>query len=318
MQTIKLKAFKNGYCDAIGLALSEFVDIYDLADKGDIESFLNEEEIDCICEYAVLKNKIAGVGELYLKVAKPGFIGKYFDKYNIDGKEILSARLIDCLSTRDFVGGRLMIEVESLLEYNEDYLSKIVDFCATTDTPVLIKMGQSLEEVGKIVNKFNMSPAEVLEDYGFLDRECYLYGMNFIDKEDQKLLTKYASSLILSPRDDAEEGRGFVNLYNLIFNGLKFAFSSGNCYNIDMFAEAKLAICNTNNLMFERNLIEFDDIISSLQSNFGDFELKLEDECKKETLFDQRVCIMDEKLMTRYSEVREKIKQIAKKLKEKI
>jgi len=314
MQEIKLKEFKNGYCDALGMSLGEFLDVYEI-DEQEILNLLNDEELKILVEYAIAKNKVSGVGELYLKVPKTGLIGENFENYKMVGKELLSARLIDNLSAKDFVGGRIMLEVENLLEYNEDYLSKIVDFCASTDTPVLIKMGQTLEEVGKIVNKFNCSPAQLLEDYGFLDRECYIYGLNFIDKEDQKLLKNYSATLILSPRDDAESGRGAINLYNFIFNQLNFIFASGKCYDIDMLSEGKLSIYNTSNLMHERGLVGVEEILNSLQGEQGEILLFNDDEYRRENLLNEKITQDIPFIKTRMLGLREKVQEIAKKIK---
>ncbi len=314
VETMKLRQFKNAYCDAVGLALGEFMDIRAVLDESDIVKRLSEEDLSKICEYAVIKNKLAGVGELNLKVTKEGIAIPFFEKYQMNGKEILSARLIDCLSAKDFVGGRIIIEVESLMEYNEDYLSKIVDFCASTDTPVLVKMGQTLEEVGKVVNRFNHSPAEVLEDYGFLDRECLIYGLNFLDKEDQKLLKNYNPTLVLSPKDDGESGRGAINLYNLVFNQLKFNFASGKCYEVDMILEAKLAILNTANLMYERDLVSVEEAMTAIQGSSGELLIEIEDSCEKATVLDRKVDINDINLKARLAELRDSLKQIAKNL----
>lgn len=315
---LKLKAMKNAYCDAVGLSLGEFCDFCEIEDEIDIIQNLTDEEIEKICEYAVLKNKLAGVGELFLKVPKPNVAKRFFQQYQICGKEILSAKLFESFTLKDLVGNQSIIEVESLLEYNEDYLSKIVDFAASTQMPVLIKMGQTLEEVGKVVNKFNSSPAEVLEDYGFLDRECYIYGLNFLDKEDQKLLKSYNPTLILSPRDDGESGRGAINLYNLIFNDLKFVFSSGKCYNIDMFFEGKLALLNTSNLMYQRDLVSSSDVLSALQSEYGEGNLEIDDDALQNTILDHKIEIKDANLEKKILALREEIKLIAKKIKEKI
>ena len=317
MQKFELKLLKNAYCDAFGLAMSEFFDVTEL-DEQEYLKLLSEEDVDAICEYAVIKNVLAGVGELNLKVMQKGYGKKYFDKYDIKGNEILSARLLDDLTAKDIVGGRVILELESMLDYNDGYLSRIVDFCATTDTPVLVKMGQKLEEVGKVVNKFNSSPAEVLEDFGFLDRECFIYGLNFLDKDDQKLLKMYSPTLILSPRDDAERGRGAINLYNFIFNELKFAFASGKCYNIDMFLEGKLALFNTANLMYESGLVDTKTILQALQSDKGKLELQLEEETKIDTIFDKKIELNDQKLILKMLSLKESIKQIARKIKEKI
>ncbi len=317
MQKLTLNQLKNAYCDAIGLALTEFVEVRNV-EEGDLLKILTKNDLDAICEYAVIKNKLAGVGEVNIKTPLPNTAIKYLQQYNLKGREVLSAKLIDSLSAENLVGDRIAIEVESLLDYTESYLSKIVDFSATTDTPVIVKLGQSLYEVGKVVSKFNRSPAEVLEEYGFLDRHCYLLGMNFIDKEDQKLLIKYAPTIILSPTDDAEEGRGAINLYNLIFNALKFVFSSGKCYNVNMFAEGKLAIYNTSNLMYDGGLIDAEIVLDALQSDSGKLQVDYESDCRKATILDKRIALDSPALQTKLQSLREEVRQIANKIKEKI
>ncbi len=317
MQKFTIKQLKNAYCDAIGLALDEFVEIREIEEE-DLLKILTKSDLEKICKYSILKNKLAGVGEVFIKTPLPKTITPILEECQMRGLEILSARLIDCLTAGDLVGGRIMIEVESLLDYNEDYLSKIVDFCATTDAPLLIRLGQTLEEVGKVVNKFGISPAEVLEQYGFLDRKCYIYGMNFIDKDDQKLLKKYSPTIILSPRDDGEEGRGAINLYNLNFHALKFVFSSGKCYNVDMFLEGKLAMQNTANLMYEGGLVDAEGVLNALQCDHGRLELDHEEDCPIRTILDKKIEIEDNQLKTTLSTLREEIKRIANKIKEKI
>lgn len=308
----KINGFKNAYCDALGTCLNEFIDARAIEDENDILNALTDEEMTKIIEYAIIKNKIAGVKELSLKVPKAGLCGQLFDKYDICGKEILSARLIDSLSAKDFVGGRIIIEVESILEYSEDYLSKIVDFVATTETPVIVKIGQNLEEVGKIVNKYKMSPCEVLESFGFFDRKCMLYGLNFFDKDDQKLAKSYSPTLIFSPKDDGEEGRGAINLYNIVFNEFDFCFASGKCAEIDMLLEGKLSIINTANLMHERGLISVPQVLNALQSKEGDTLFEKGEFLIEDAILDKKFQFKDESLEEKLLELRNCIKCLFK------
>ena len=178
----KIKSFKNYYCDALYCALGEFFD------KEKIDEILNsktltQQQVKQLCEYAVIKNKIAGVTFLNLKVPDFGYGIELLEKYNMNGHEIVSANLMNCMPSKALVGQRLMLEVESLLEYNENFLSDLSDLSAKIDIPIIFALGQDLEEVGKIVNKFKMSPIQTLESFGFLDRECYVLGLNFIDKD---------------------------------------------------------------------------------------------------------------------------------------
>ncbi|MBP3344682.1 MAG: hypothetical protein J6K97_00570 [Clostridia bacterium] len=311
-----LKPFKNAYCDALYCGLGKFLKISD-ENYNFIVKNLSREELSVICEYVAVKNKLAGVGELNLKTPIIGVGNAALDKYKLKGSEILSANYINGLSTRDLVGDRLILEIEDLNDYNEAALGDIADFVGATQMPILIHFGRDLNSIGLTVNRFGCSPAELLESYGFLDRQCKLYGFNFIDKEDQKLLAQYSPTVILSPISDGEEGKGGINLYNLIYNRLKFVFSSGKCYNIDMLKEAKMAILNTNNLMYQRDLVDFDALLDSIQSEAGEIKINFDFEAIKEALLDEKVIVEDEKLYEKLQELEIEIKKIANRLKEK-
>jgi len=64
---IKLKPFKNIYCDAVLSALGKYLYIYDF-DENDILNSLMREDIEILIENIVLKNKLAGVELLNIKV----------------------------------------------------------------------------------------------------------------------------------------------------------------------------------------------------------------------------------------------------------
>ncbi len=312
---LKIKTFENYYCDALACALSEFLDLQNDCEEDLLLKKLSIDEAQVLCDYAVVKNMLAGVGKLYLKVPYPELGLNSLDKYHITGKEILSARLMSALTTKHFVGGRVELYIEDLIDYAEGALSEISDFCGKTDIGVMINLGRDLDEVGRAVNRYGKSPASILEDFGFLDRECYIYGLNFIDKDDQKLLAEYNPTLILSPRSDGEEGKGAINLYNFIYNRLKFGFSSGKCYNIDMLGEAKLANINTNNLMYETGLVKFNDLIKALEFKKGE-EISISVQGMEENIFNERILLSDQPLKEEFSSLREKVIEIARKIKE--
>lgn len=313
---IEIKPFKNAYCDALTCGLGAFYDVNEENRKEILEK-LSREDVEYICEYVIVKNKLAGVREINLKVpyVKSGI--KAMDKYGLAGNEILSVDYVNGLATKDIVGGRFALEIEDLNAYNPTALTDVCDFCATTDTPIIVHFGRTLESVGQIVNKFGVSPASLLEEYGFLDRECLLYGINYIDKDDQLLLANYNPTLILSPRSDADEGKGEINLYNLIYNRLKFCFSSGNCYNIDMFGEAKLAKHNTNNLMKKAGLVEGRELFDALSCQEGKIEIEFDQMMKKDSIFEMATIVPDDALIDQKTKLEDKIKQLLQKIKEK-
>ena len=303
---VKLNGFKNYYCDALYCALGEFINpsSYQL-------NSLSDEDLKTICEYSVVKNIMAGVRELNLKVPKYGFGRDALEKYGLYGKEIIDAELIGLIPTSALVGEKLAIELSNLSEFTPQFLSETSEFVALSDCEIIIELGQDLEEVGKLVNKYNCSPVEMLESFGFLDRKCFVYGLNFIDKDDQKLLKDYNVTCIFFPVSDGENGFGAINLYNFIYHQLKFGFSSGKCYNIDMLKEAKLAKLNTANLMNDSGLIDLNDLLEPLEAKIG--ETITLDECeRKENVLNKRVFIMHKD----YQKLREEVKKIAKELKE--
>ncbi|MBE7074292.1 MAG: hypothetical protein E7379_04315 [Clostridiales bacterium] len=311
---LKLKKFKNAYCDVIYCGLGEYLDISG-RNYNDILKKMTREDIQLISHYAVLKNLIAGVGEVNLKVPVIGVGVKFLEKYGLNGREILEAGYVNNLSTKDLIGERYMLEIEDLNDYNGIALSDISSFCATTETPIVVRFGQSLESVGQIVGKFGLSPASLLEDYGFLDRECYLYGMNYIDKDDQILLSNYNPTLILSPKSDGEEGKGAINLYNLIYHRLKFCFSSGKCYNIDMFKEGYIAILNTNNLMNKGRLVDENIVLDALQSEKGSLEIDFDQDKKFSCIFEESARLENDEICKIKNELENKIKTIINRLK---
>ena len=310
-----LNGFSNFYCDGLYSSLGEFFTLdQELYQK--ILKELSNEDLATLIDYAVLKNKMAGVRELFIKVPSFSYGTNSLEKYGLFGKEIVDASLYGSMPTSALVGDRVILEIESLADTNQSFLNDIADFSARTDTPLLFKVGQTLEELGRVANINKCSPIELLESYGFLDRKCYLYGLNFIDKDDQKLIKQYEETCIFSPISDGEEGKGAINLYNFIYNDLKFCFSSGKCYNIDMLAEGKLAKINTSNLMHDGSLIDDKLLLNSLCCSLEENNLEVEMSSLEplSNIFDKKVFIADDSFMP----LREKVIEIVKKIKEKI
>lgn len=317
MQTIKLDkpVFTNLYCDGISCALSEFVTV-----PKDFDACKNLSPDDCqtLVEYAAMKNKVAGVGHLYIKVPNYGIGKKALEKFVMTGCEIIDAHQIQNLPTSAMIGESTIVEIADLLDFQQNALSDIADTVARAELPLMIDFGSDLEKVGRLVNLYKMSPAQVLESFGFLDRKCFLRGLNFIDKDDQKLIREYAATCIFTPSDDGMYGRGAINLYSFACNKLKFGFGSGTHYNIDMLAECQLSLYNTANLMFEPNLLAPKDLLAAISNGVApaDIAEKLGSQpCASELhMFDKRV----ELSQFYQSDLREKAQEISYKLKEKI
>ena len=314
---VLINKFKNMYVSFLS-PLTKYIKI-DKDNIEDIEKALSEQDIQSLARLTMLDNIRGGVKELNLKVPLISFGKSLLKEYGLNGNIIVSGKKIKDISSQDLVGDRLMVEIESLLDYNEDSLSEISSLCGSLDLPIIIRIGQDLEEVGKIVNKFSSSPIETLESFGFLDRKCYIYGLEYVDKDDQKLIKDYEATCIFSPQSDAKAGRGAINLYNFIYNDIKFGFSSEICYNVDMLQEGKLALFNTSNLMYESDLIDCDILLNALlaeDDNDDKLMIALSSNEVPENIFDKHIEL--DKYSDDYARLSKIAIEIATKIKEKI
>ena len=304
---VTLTPFKNYFCEALPCALGKYCEL-----SPDDEKLLNETEIKTLCEYAIMKNVIAGVKEVYLKLPHYVEIDDLFDKHKVKGKIILPALEICLLPMKALVGDKLIFEIESFSDLTDAFLGDFADFVGDKDLPVMLNLGDNLAEVGKVVNRFKKSPTELAEEYGLLDRKCFVRGLNHVDKDDLALLKNYEVIGVLTPRDDANEGKGFINNYNLVYNDFPFGFGSGKCYNIDMLGEGRLSCQNTANLLSERGTISLYNILKALACEDGQIQFDFDPDARQETLLEERICLgsIDE-------DIEHKVKQIAKRLKEK-
>lgn len=304
---IKLAPFQNFYCEVLPCALSEFY----ICSPND-EKLLSDDEVKTLCEYVIEKNLLAGGKEVFLKIPRYVCVEDLFEKYNINGKIILPALEICSLPVKALVGDKLLFEIESFSDLSDGFLTDLANFVGDKSISMLINLGDDLTEVGKVVNRFKMTPTQLCESYGFLDRKCYVRGLNHVDKDDLAILTNYDVMAILTPRDDASQGKGFINNYNLIYNCFPFGFGSGKCYNIDMLAEGRLSCQNTSNLLSQGGLIKCDDILKALSCGDKVIEIEFDCDAREETILEKHICLGKSNLV-----IQDKVKQIMKKLKEK-
>ena len=137
-----------------------------------------------------------------------------------------------------------------------------------------------------------------------------LYEITFDDLLTlDKVKEKKANNILRSIEKSKE-----CNLYNFIYNRLKFVFSSGKCYNIDMLAEGKLARINTNNLMYEKGLIKDEELLEALVTQNGENNFEIDNFALKNCLFDKKIEISQ--FNEKYLMLRERIKEIINKIKE--
>ena len=83
-----------------------------------------------------------------------------------------------------------------------------------------------------------------------------------------------------------------------------------------MFKEARLALLNTNNLMYQKGLVGYDDLINAISSDQGVLKIEMDEMARSETLFDVSYTLQCNQLEKDQEELEEKIKTIVQKLKE--
>ena len=267
-QTKILKSLKNCYCDFVGTAYGN-----DYNSNGEI----CESDLMNICRQVVQKNVQSGVLSLFLKSPNLEVARSVIEEFEIDGKVIISADKLQEIRTQDLLGDNVIVEVSSVLEMSDGALSNLSDLSAKMKVPLLFHLGRTLEEVGLISVRYGKSPATLLEEFGFLDRECYILGGNYLDKDDFSLLSSYGAKVILTPKSDSLCGREFVNLLTLENADIDYFFGSDIYPIVNIFHEALLAYEGTANLLVNNFTLDLERLEKSLQSDFGRVEIEVEE-----------------------------------------
>ncbi len=267
-QTKILKGLKNCYCDFVGTACGN-----DYNSNGEI----CESDLMNICRQVVQKNVQSGVLSLFLKSPNLEVARSVIEEFEIDGKVIISADKLQEIRVQDLLGDNVIVEVSSVLEMSDGALSNLSDLSAKMKVPLLFHLGRTLEEVGLISVRYHQSPSRFLEEFGFLDRECYILGGNYLDKDDFSLLSSYGAKVILTPKSDSLCGREFVNLLTLENADIDYCFGSDIYPIVNIFHEALLAYEGTANLLVNNFTLDLKRLEKSLQSDFGQVEIEDDD-----------------------------------------
>ena len=142
-------------------------------------------------------------------------------------------------------------EITSYLENVASFSEKQLDeICLNLKSPVYVKIGQNLEEMGEINALSKKMPSEYLEDFGILDKKTFIVGGNCFEKDEIELFSSYDVSFILLPNDDARSGRRFVNINTLKKFEIPFGLGSGEFAEINFF-EMMRQILSYNSFVME-------------------------------------------------------------------
>ncbi len=248
--------FKNFYYDT----LKSFLNCHF---EGKQEVAITEEEDALLCEYGAIKNLLAGVKEVNLGCHYAKNALDALSKYNLSGKAVVDGNI------EDFEGYEkcIFIHIKGLLNYSENQLQELSMYSGQKKVPLLIEFGRSLEELGTLDKLYGVTPTRLLEDLGFLDRDCTLLGGNYLDKDDLSLLAMYGTRLCLTPQSDMLKGRGFTNLAMIKNSEVAIVFASDDFPYVNMLGEVNWACGQTANLLCNERAVTRGEMLEKITPN---------------------------------------------------
>ena len=271
-----MKLFKNGCIVDIENGHTKLADFL-VGDDGKIKQIAKEIKADC--------QEIDLKGNYVL----PAFVNAYSESkrvlscsYEIENQddEKLAQQL---LLVKNLLAGAVFLndnppKLENIGEFSEAELSQLSEDFAKTKERCFMKVGRDLFELGEIDKLYKKTLAEVLEDFGFLDRNCVLVGGNCLEKDELQLLKRYDVPVVLTPNEDGRLGRRVSNLNTLRHLGFDVSFGSGTFAEIDFFAFMRQLVSSQRSLFENQSVLsESDALLIACNSSFLGFENKIKE-----------------------------------------
>ena len=131
-----------------------------------LQNFTNSFCIDG--EGVIEKNVAAGVKTLNLLTSNPLLAAKKYQQHSLAGKIIIKPDEIKFSTIKKLQkqGIDLALYID-LSCYDEKQLEKF----SALNMPVFIPLFDNLKKTGEIASQYGISPAKLIEDMGFLDRD---------------------------------------------------------------------------------------------------------------------------------------------------
>ena len=160
---------------------------------------------------------------------------------------------------------------------------KMFDICNRLakkyDTFVSTHVSETLEEVGKCASQNDdMSPIELLEDYGFFDQSSLAIHATNTNENDICIMAKYGASVCANFGSNFKLASGIVPIAQMKSHGINVCLGTdGSASNnrLDMFREMFLASTSQNMLLSKANVFSSAEVLKMATIN-GAKALKLE------------------------------------------
>jgi len=250
-----MKLFKNANLVDLENGKVQLVDIL-VDNAGKIDQIEREIKTD------------ADVCDLQCNYVIPAFVNSFCDSamalknsYGIDAsddnKKVLAQQL---LCVKNLTAGAIFfndrVALRNVDEKAETELDEICENAAKEKDKIFAKVGLNLEELGTIDKHYGKTLTEVLEEFGFLDREFVLVGGNCLEKDELRLLKNYDAKIVVTPNEDGRLGRRPTNLNTLRNLDFDIAIGSGDFAEIDFFAFMRQMILTQRGLFEDKNIMD--------------------------------------------------------------
>lgn len=242
---------QNSYCNGLQSADGEFTQNIYFGGRT-----LTVEEKNCVRDFLTYKNLLAGAVYFFdfsnvENLSNVDIISLWKNKLNaVTNRQLSMFASAGALETDDEEKENFSY-IEDIAQLEEKQLD---NFCVDLKENVIVKVGQNLEEMGKINSKTKSMPSEYIESFGILDNHAIIVGSNCFEKDEISLFSGYDTDFVLLPNDDARSGRRFANL-NLL-KELNLGIGSGSFAEIDFFAFMRQILSYNSFVMESSNLMD--------------------------------------------------------------
>ena len=158
----------------------------------------------------------------------------------------------------------------SIYGTNEENFAELNTFARENNLPVSTHLSETLKEVGDCSAKFDLSPPELLEDYGFFDRKATVYHCVHADKDDLSLMAGYDVNIVTCPSSNLKLASGIAPLYAMQNSNLNIAIGTDGAYSnnsYDMFKEMFLAATLNKATLNYAHILTAEEVVNMATKN---------------------------------------------------
>lgn len=167
-------------------------------------------------------------------------------------------------------GFRAVCFAHSIYGTSEKNFEIMNTFARKHNLPVSTHLSETLKEVGDCSVKNDLTPPELLEDYGFLDRGATVYHAVHCDKDDLNLLADYHTNIVTCPSSNLKLASGIAPIYAMQKAGLNIGIGTDGAYSnnsYDMFKEMFLVATLNKATLYNAEVVKANEVLDMATKN---------------------------------------------------